>query len=88
MTLHDSALRGLPTLLSSADVEAVFHRSARTIRRWVARKILNPVELHGSIFFLEDDIRALIDTKLRRAVPSRGGVEQAPAPSEVTSAGN
>ena len=58
----------LPGLLFTSDVQRVFNRSARTIRRWVKDGKLDPVHIGRSVFFREDDLRRLIAAELQAAV--------------------
>ena len=59
--------QALPGLLAMPDVQAVFGRSPRTIRRWIRRGHLVPVRIGGAVFFRESDIRKLIAGDLRAA---------------------
>ena len=61
----------LPHLLSSDDVEDLFNRSARTLRRWIRAGHLMPVRVGGALFFDPDDIRRLIAGRLCAAVLGR-----------------
>ena len=69
--VHDTAeelnasTAGLPELLSAAEVQAVFGRSSRTIRRWMRRNYLTPVRVGRSLFFRPDDIRRVISDELQ-----------------------
>ena len=58
----------LPHLLSISEVCAIFRRSERTLRAWVARGLLKRVEIGGAVFFRQDDIRALTESRVRGAV--------------------
>lgn len=53
-------------LLSTEDVCALFGRTARSIRRWVAKGHLSTIRVGGAMFFEPEDIRALIATRLRQ----------------------
>ena len=61
----------LPHLLSSDDVEDLFNRSARTLRRWIRAGHLMPVRVGGALFFDPEDIRRLIAGRLCAAVLGR-----------------
>ena len=50
-------------VLDAADLEVIFHRSSRTIRRWNKRGILKSVEINGISHFLWEDISPLIQSK-------------------------
>ena len=50
-------------VLDAADLEILFHRSSRTIRRWNKSGILKSVEINGVTHFLWDDIFQLIQSK-------------------------
>lgn len=60
----DPAQPPLLHLLSTSDIEALFGRSARTIRRWVRAGHLGVVRVGGARFFREDDVRKLISEQL------------------------
>lgn len=64
----DDAPRLGPALLRSADLEAYFGCSDRTIRRWAARGYLNPIHVGGSVFFHADDVKRLVRARLERVV--------------------
>lgn len=72
--MHDDARRpiapasGLPKLLSVAEVETVFGRSSRTIRRWIRRNYLTPVRVGRFLFFRPDDIRRVISNELQTTI--------------------
>lgn len=53
-------------LLSSSDIQALFHRSDRTVRRWVERGLLMPVRMGRSLFFRRADIERIILDQLRK----------------------
>jgi len=55
----------LPELLSAAEVQAIFGRSSRTIRRWIGQGYLTPVRVGRSLFFHPDDIRCVISNELQ-----------------------
>ena len=59
---------GLPELLSTAEVQAVFGRSSRTIRRWMRRNYLTPVRVGRSLFFRPDDIRRIVSDELQDTI--------------------
>jgi len=50
-------------VLDAADLEILFHRSPRTIRRWNQKGILKSVEINGISHFLWADIFPLIQSK-------------------------
>ncbi len=58
-------------LLSVADVAAIFGRSHRALRRWVACGHLLPVRVGGAVFFRAGDVAELISGRLRDAVQRR-----------------
>ena len=64
---------GIPDLLSSAEVEAIFDRSDRTIRDWVAKGHLRKLKVGHSVFFLADDVRRLVSSGLTEAILVRAG---------------
>ncbi len=53
-------------LLSPGEVQEVFNRSDRTIRRWVERGLLMPVRMGRSLFFRHKDIERIILDQLRK----------------------
>lgn len=57
-----------PGLLCSADVEAYFGRSDRTVRRWVKKGHLTPIYIGGALFFHPDEIKQRRRAHLERAV--------------------
>jgi hypothetical protein len=57
-----------PELLSSAQVEQIFGRSARTLRRWEQRGHLTPVRVGNAKFYRADDIRRLVSDQLMDAM--------------------
>jgi excisionase family DNA binding protein len=77
--------RPLKPLLSVADVMALFNRSERTIRRWIAKGYLPSVQIGGAVFFREEDVRALIAGRLSRRVLARsqGPVGDPAAPADT-----
>ena len=54
-------------LLSGAEVEAIFRRDARTIRRWVRAGHLRPVTVGRAVFFRRDDVQRLIAQRMTDA---------------------
>ena len=64
----DPTVEPLPHLLSVAEVCAIFRRSERTLRDWADRGLLKRVEIGGAVFFRQDDIRALLESRVRGAV--------------------
>ena len=64
----EAAGEPLPHLLSVAEVCAIFRRSERTLRDWADRGLLKRVEIGGAVFFRQDDIRALLESRVRGAV--------------------
>jgi hypothetical protein len=63
----------LPSLLSSADVAAVFGRNERTLRRWAVRGHLVRVQVRvgRSVFYRAADITRLICGELQDAIVTR-----------------
>ena len=53
-------------LLSPVEVQEVFNRSDRTIRRWVKQGLLVPVRMGRSLFFRREDITRIIVDELRK----------------------
>ena len=64
----------LPGLLSGAEIQALFARSDRTVRRWIRLGHLIPVRIGGAVFFHEADIRRLIKGDLRRRIGADAAV--------------
>jgi hypothetical protein len=62
----------IPDLLSSAEVEQIFDRSARTLRRWEQQGHLTPVRVGGAKFYRPDDIRRLVSGQLTKAMTRPG----------------
>lgn len=58
----------IPTMLTTAEIEAIFKRSNRTIRRWVSRGHLVPVHIGRSLFFRADDVMRLVSGRLCDAI--------------------
>lgn len=56
-----ASVSALPALLTPAQVAALFHRTERTVRNWVARGLLRPVHVGRSIFFRAQDVQALVE---------------------------
>lgn len=74
----------MPKLLTAAEVAAVFRRSERALRDWVRRGYLVPVRVGRSLFFHEEEVRALLGGRMRQAIlESRrdrsGGIREARA---------
>lgn len=84
--MHDDTERPIapaseiPRLFSVAEVELVFGRSSRTIRRWVRRSYLTPVRVGRSLFFRPDDVRRVISDELQDAILS--GVRRGDQPTD------
>lgn len=76
----------LPRLLSTSDIEAIFGRSARTIRRWVRAGHLAVVRVGGARFFREDDVNQLISGQLLDVVQARA--MRGPSPVSSSSPNN
>lgn len=53
-------------LLETVDLQAIFPRSDRTLRRWIAAGHLKPIRIGGAVFYHPADVRALIAKRLRR----------------------
>jgi hypothetical protein len=70
--MSESWRTALPGLLSPRDVQVLFNRSARTIRRWVKQDKLDPVCIGRAVYFRESDIRRLIEAELQVAVDADG----------------
>jgi hypothetical protein len=63
----------VPNLLSGVNVEQIFGRSARTLRRWEQRGHLTPVRVGCAKFFRSADIRRLVSGRLEDAMGKRAG---------------
>jgi hypothetical protein len=63
----------IPELLSGADVERIFARSARTLRRWEIQGHLTPVRVGGAKFYRAEDLRRLVAGRLEAAALQRAG---------------
>ena len=57
----DSSVASRPKLMTSADVAAFFGCTERTIRNWRKRGVLRARRVGGSVFFLEDEVVALLN---------------------------
>lgn len=62
----EDAAPGIPPLLSVVEVAALFHRSARTLRRWERDGHLTPLRVGGAVFYRATDIRDLVAGRLLR----------------------
>jgi hypothetical protein len=60
-----------PDLLSGTQVEQIFGRSARTLRRWEQRGHLIPVRIGNAKFYRAEDIRRLVSGQLEEALRRR-----------------
>jgi MerR-like DNA binding protein len=69
---------GIPDLLSSADVEQIFARSARTLHRWERRGHLIPVRVGHAKFYRAEDIRRLVRGQLEAAMRTPLGAATGP----------
>ena len=67
----------IPDLLSGAEVEQIFGRSARTLRRWEQQGYLRPVRIGGAKFYRANDIRRLISDQLEKAMHKPTGAAKA-----------
>lgn len=65
---HSSVDPLVSILLSGLDVEGVFGRSARTLRRWEQRGHLTPARVGNAKFYRPEDIRRLIAGQLDNAM--------------------
>ena len=63
-----SPTASLPKLLTAAEVAAMFRRSERALRDWVRRGYLVPVRVGRSIYFREEEVRALLGGRMRQAI--------------------
>ena len=54
----------LPRLMTVKAVAAAFGRSERTINRWIARGLLDPVRVGRSVFLRADDVMDLITGRI------------------------
>lgn len=52
--------------LSIADVQAIFGRSRRTIRRWIADGYLAPLRRGRELWFASADIESVVSARLQR----------------------
>ena len=57
-----------PKLLTAAEVAAIFRRSERALRDWVRRGHLVPVRVGRSLYFREEEVRALLGGRLRQGL--------------------
>jgi hypothetical protein len=62
------AAHGIPDLLSSAEVEAIFNRSDRTLRDWARKDRLRRLKIGNSVFYLAEDVRRLIASGLTQSI--------------------
>ena len=81
----------LPKLLTAAEVAAVFRRSERALRDWMRRGYLAPLRVGRSLYFREEEVRALLGGRLRQAILSTprnrsGAAGPAPAGSAALGA--
>lgn len=76
---ENSAANALPDLLAYADLERLFGRTERTLRRWIAQGHLDPVQVGRSVFFHGEDIRRLLSTRLLGRVMGRAVGRSDPA---------
>ena len=53
--------------LSIADVQAIFARSRRTIRRWITDGYLTPLRRGRELWFASADIESVVSARLHRA---------------------
>lgn len=58
----------LPKLLTAAEVAAVFRRSERALRDWMRRGYLAPLRVGRSLYFREEEVRALLGGRMRQAI--------------------
>ncbi|WP_145145253.1 helix-turn-helix domain-containing protein, partial [Roseomonas gilardii] len=80
-----------PKLLTAAEVAAVFRRSERALRDWVRRGYLVPVRVGRSLYFREEEVRALLSGQMRQGLlqvrrERAGGAGTAPAGSAAMGA--
>jgi hypothetical protein len=61
----------IPDLLSSAEVEQIFGRSARTLRRWEQSGHLVPIPVGSAKFYRAEDVRRLIADQVEKTMLSR-----------------
>lgn len=54
----------IPQLVSVADVAIIFGCSIRTIHRWIARGLLDPVRVDRSVFIRVDDVLAIVSGRI------------------------
>jgi hypothetical protein len=69
---------GIPDLLSGADVEHIFDRSARTLHRWERLGHLTPVRVGRAQFYRIEDIRRLVCGQLGAAMGTPAGAPTGP----------
>jgi excisionase family DNA binding protein len=67
------AASGSPPLLSYDDLERLFDRSERSLRRWIAAGHLTAVRVGRSVFFRSEDVERLLSEGRTRAVLRRAG---------------
>lgn len=75
----------LSSLLTTAEVEDLLRCSDRTIRRWVARGFLKPVQFGRTLRFRADDIHRLVSDRHVSAVLMRSGCKEMRDGDAVTS---
>ena len=61
----------IPELLSGAEVEKIFDRSARTLRRWEQRGHLMPVRIGSAKFYRAEEIRQLVAGQMETTIQPR-----------------
>lgn len=52
---------GLPKLMTTAEVATFFGCTGHTIRNWRKRRLLRAQRVGGSVFFIEDEVVALLN---------------------------
>jgi hypothetical protein len=60
-------------LLSSADVEAIFGRTDRTIRTWAKKGYLRRIKVGNSVFYSPENVNSLVSSGLTGAILDGSG---------------
>lgn len=69
----EKSVAPLPKLMTTAEVAAFFGCTERTIRNWRKRGVLRARRVGGSVFFIADEVIALLNDK---AVEEQGDADE------------